>query len=157
MISTYDVTAFLTDAQERKVATRWGEARYVLGRLAGHRVALLQRYGRGMEHVQHLVNFTGCGPFSFFVEHGCSVRVDVSEPFCPDVRAALIGAAGDVAAPVRERGAANCIRSPAGLVSRDPVATCSEEGTRRRGIPTNACRTPTAQSEMSPPHGRCRT
>jgi 5'-methylthioadenosine phosphorylase len=146
LIATYDLTGFLQDVSERTVSTPWGEARYYLGGLDERPVALLQRYGRGMEMVQHLVNFranlwgfrelgvrrviatdgvgslrqdippgtfvaihdfldfTKKGSVSFFEEHGCSVRVDLSTPFCPDLRAALIAGAGQVTDHLRGDG-----------------------------------------------------
>lgn len=57
LIATYDITEFLSEAAEHSVGTPWGEAHYVLGRLADQPIALLQRYGPGMDMVQHLVNF----------------------------------------------------------------------------------------------------
>jgi len=36
------------------------------------------------------IDFTQKGSLSYFEEHGCSVRVDMSQPFCPELRSALI-------------------------------------------------------------------
>lgn len=146
LIATYDVTGFLDGAREERVSTPWGEARYFLGELEGRPVALLQRYGRQMEMIQHLVNFranmwgfrelgvrrviatdgvgslrqdllpgtfvvvddfldfTSQGRLSFFEEHGCSVRIDVSTPLCPELRAALVDALTERGDPFLERG-----------------------------------------------------
>lgn len=146
LIATYDLTGFLQDIEERVVATPWGEARYYLGRMDEQWFALLQRYGRGMEMVQHLVNFranvwgfrelgvrrviatdgvgslrgdlapgtfvaihdfldfTKKGSLSFFEEHGCSVRVDLSTPFCPDLRGAVVAGARRVTDRLHDAG-----------------------------------------------------
>jgi 5'-methylthioadenosine phosphorylase len=146
LIATYDLTGFLQDPEERAVTTPWGEARYYLGHMDERPVALLQRYGRGMEMVQHLINFranvwgfrelgvrrviatdgvgslrpdlppgtfvavhdfldfTKKGSLSFFEEHGCSVRVDLSTPFCPDLREAVVAGARRVTDRLHERG-----------------------------------------------------
>lgn len=154
LIATYDVTAFLNRIREERVSTPWGEARYYLGQLGDQPVALLQRYGRGMEKIQHLVNFraniwgfrqlgiqsiisidasgslrpdlepgtfvvvddfldfTHAGRLSFFAEHGCSVRVDMSIPFCPEVRAAMIAGVQRVTDAIREKGVVVGIEGP---------------------------------------------
>lgn len=146
LIATYDLTGFLQDARERVVTTPWGEARYFLGRLDEQPIALLQRYGRSMEMVQHLINFranlwgfrelgvhrviatdgvgslrrdlppgtfvaiadfldfTKKGSLSFFEEHGCSVRVDLSTPFCPDLRGAMVAGARRVTDRLHDAG-----------------------------------------------------
>jgi 5'-methylthioadenosine phosphorylase len=146
LIATYDVVPFLDGVDEVLVDTPWGTARYYLGQLEGSPVALLQRYGRGMEMIQHLVNFraniwgfrelgvqrifstdgvgslrrevepetfvvaddfldfTSKGRLSFFEEHGCSIRVDVSTPYCPDMRSAMIDGSRQVTGKVREEG-----------------------------------------------------
>jgi 5'-methylthioadenosine phosphorylase len=57
LIATYDATAFLDGLSEEHVSTRWGDAHYYLGYLGDRPIALLQRYGRNMEMIQHLVNF----------------------------------------------------------------------------------------------------
>lgn len=142
LIATYDITGFLDGAEEREVATPWGRAQFITGEMDGRPVAVQQRYGKGMEMVQHLVNFraniwafrelginrvistdgvgslrqrfspgsfvvvddfidfTKKGSLSFFEEHGCSVRVDLATPFCPDMRAALAEGASRVAETV---------------------------------------------------------
>ena len=146
LIATYDITEFLTGAEERVVTTPWGEARFFTGEMSGQPVAMQQRYGRGMEMVQHLINFranlwgfrqlgvrrvismdgvgslrrdyapgsfvvvddfidfTKQGSLSFFEEHGCSVRVDLATPFCPDLRMALLQGARQIAGDVHEKG-----------------------------------------------------
>jgi 5'-methylthioadenosine phosphorylase len=154
LVATYDLTGFIAGGQEHTVSTPWGDATYILGRLADQPVALLQRYGPGMEMVQHLVNFraniwgfhelgvrriiatdgvgslrrdlapgtfavvhdfldfTQRGPFSFFEEHGCSVRVDVTDPFCPDVRSALVVAARQADDRAQHRGVLAAFAGP---------------------------------------------
>ncbi|HBY99412.1 MAG: MTAP family purine nucleoside phosphorylase [Ardenticatenaceae bacterium] len=146
LIATYNMTDFLEGVTEERVSTPWGEAHYSLGELDSQPVVLLQRYGRGMEMIQHLINFraniwgfrelgvqrviatdgvgslrrdlepgtfvvvddfldfTSKGRLSFFEEHGCSVRIDVSTPFCPTLRAAFIKGTRQVTSAVREEG-----------------------------------------------------
>jgi 5'-methylthioadenosine phosphorylase len=154
IIATYNITEFLTSTEERIVPTPWGEAHYYIGELFGRPVALLQRYGYGMEMVQHLVNFkanlwgfrqlgvrrvlstdgvgslrrdyapasfvvvddfidfTKKGSLSFFEEHGCSVRVDLATPFCPELRAALVHGARNMSSEVHESGVVAAAEGP---------------------------------------------
>ncbi|MGQ0572077.1 MAG: MTAP family purine nucleoside phosphorylase [Armatimonadota bacterium] len=62
--------------------------------------------------VHDFLDFTQRGPFSFFEEHGCSVRVDVSAPLCPDVRSALVEAAREVTHRVRDQGVLAAFAGP---------------------------------------------
>lgn len=54
--------------------------------------------------VNDFLDFTHRGSVSFFDEHGCSVRVDLSTPLCPEVRAALIDGARQLTERVRDKG-----------------------------------------------------
>lgn len=154
IIATYDITGFLTRAEEQVVTTPWGEARFYTGDLSGRPVVVQQRYGQGMEMVQHLINFranvwgfrqlgvrrvistdgvgslrrdyapasfvvvddfidfTKKGSLTFFEEHGCSVRVDLATPFCPDLRAALLHGARQTAVELHETGVIAAAEGP---------------------------------------------
>lgn len=51
-------------------------------------------------------------PLSLFDEEDCWVRVDLTEPFCPEIRGALIGSAGKLSDRIIDRGVFVCTEGP---------------------------------------------
>ena len=58
------------------------------------------------------IDFTHSRPRSFFDEADAWVRVDLTEPFCPEVRLALIGASRPIFEQLAERGVFLCAEGP---------------------------------------------
>jgi 5'-methylthioadenosine phosphorylase len=144
----------LQDRREQRVATPFGDATILLGRIGGREAAVLLRYGAGLTRPSHRINFranvwalrelgvrnivsqnaigsvnmairpgdivvsddlldrTKNRPLSLFDDCDCWVRVDMTEPFCPRLRAALIGAASRLSDRVIPRGVFACTEGP---------------------------------------------
>ncbi|HET8679057.1 MAG TPA: MTAP family purine nucleoside phosphorylase [bacterium] len=62
--------------------------------------------------VDDFLDFTHQGSITFFDGHGCSVRVDLSTPLCPEVGEALIDSARQVTDRVRDRGVLAAFQGP---------------------------------------------
>ncbi|KYH39663.1 MAG: 5'-methylthioadenosine phosphorylase [Candidatus Bathyarchaeota archaeon B63] len=58
-----------------------------------------------------LIDFTKQRPLTFF-EDSSVIHVDFTEPYCPELRGALIRAAGKEAEPIHERGVYACMEGP---------------------------------------------
>lgn len=153
--SGIDVSDLLTDPRRRRVTTRYGEARSVVGRLAGRPVAFLPRHGPGHRVPPHRINYRANvaalvelgarrvvataavgsldpdlapgtlvlvdqfldftrGRASTFHDGGQDgvVHVDVSDPYCPEIRQAAREVAGPAGLPVRDGGTYVCTEGP---------------------------------------------
>lgn len=144
----------LQDRREQRVATPFGEATLLTGRIGAREAVVLLRYGAGLTLPSHRINYraniwalrelgvrdvvsqnaigsinTAIRPgdivisddvldrtknrvLSLFEDCECWVRVDMTEPFCPRLRAALIGAASRHSDRVIPRGVFACTEGP---------------------------------------------
>ncbi|WP_137179478.1 MTAP family purine nucleoside phosphorylase [Roseomonas sp. AR75] len=154
LITSAASETLLQDRREHRVATPFGEASILTGRIGGHEAAVLLRYGAGLTLPSHRINFraniwalrelgvrdvvsqnaigsvnmairpgdivisddvldrTKNRPLSLFDDCECWVRVDMTEPFCPRLRGALIGAASRLSDRVIPRGVFACTEGP---------------------------------------------
>lgn len=144
----------LTDRREERVATPWGTASVLTGRIGGREAAVVLRYGPQLVTPSHKINYranvwalrmlgveriisqnaigsvnpairpgdivishdfldrTKSRPLSLFDDSECWVRVDMTEPFCPEVRQALLDATHDMRDRVIDRGVFACLEGP---------------------------------------------
>lgn len=144
----------VAERREITVATPFGEAEIVTGRIAGLEVAIVLRYGPALAIASHKINYraniwalrelgvrrvisqnaigsvnpvirpgdivishdfldrTKTRPLSLFDDEQCWVRVDMSEPFCPQMRPVLASAAAKHSARVIDRGVFVCTEGP---------------------------------------------
>lgn len=58
------------------------------------------------------IDYTKSRPQSLYDEHDCWVRVDMTEPFCPNTRQALITGAQEVTDRIVDRGVWACFEGP---------------------------------------------
>jgi 5'-methylthioadenosine phosphorylase len=94
---------------------------YALKRLGVERVISVSAVGSMREHLapldlvvpDQLIDRTVARPRTFFdADAGCVVHVSLAEPFCPDLRRALLAAAGGAGARVHDGGVYVCIEGP---------------------------------------------
>jgi 5'-methylthioadenosine phosphorylase len=94
---------------------------YALKRLGVERVISVSAVGSMREHLapldlvvpDQLIDRTVARPRTFFdADAGCVVHVSLAEPFCPDLRSALLAAAGGAGARVHDGGVYVCIEGP---------------------------------------------
>ena len=144
----------LRDRREVQVATPFGEAGLLTGRIGGREAAVLLRYGKGLTVPSHRINYraniwalrelgvrdvisqnaigsvnTAIRPgdivisddvldrtknrvLSLFEDCECWVRVDMTEPFCPRLRRALVATASRHSDRVIPRGVFVCTEGP---------------------------------------------
>lgn len=144
----------LSDRRTQTVATPWGDAAVVTGRIGGREAAVVLRYGPDLSVPSHRINFraniwalrelgvtriisqnaigsvnpairpgdivishdfldrTKARPLSLFDDADCWVRVDLTEPFCPELRGTLIATATAHSDRVIERGVFVCTEGP---------------------------------------------
>jgi 5'-methylthioadenosine phosphorylase len=136
------------------VATPWGKASVLTGRIGGREAAVVLRYGPKLTIPSHKINYraniwalrelgvqriisqnaigsvnpavrpgdiiishdfldrTKGRPLSLFDDAECWVRVDMTEPFCPEVRLSLLKATSGMPDRVLDRGVFACVEGP---------------------------------------------
>jgi 5'-methylthioadenosine phosphorylase len=144
----------LLDRREVEVATPFGTAPVLIGRIGGRETAVVLRYGPTLTIPSHKINHraniwalkelgveriisqnaigsvnpvlrpgdivishdfldrTKVRPLSLFDDEDCWVRVDMTEPFCPEMRKVLISATSTHSDRVIERGVFVCSEGP---------------------------------------------
>jgi 5'-methylthioadenosine phosphorylase len=144
----------LTDRRRQSVATPFGAAPVLTGRIGGREAAVILRYGEALTVPSHKINYaaniwalrelgvervvsqnaigsvnpairpgdivishdfldrTKNRPLSLFDTSECWVRVDLTEPFCPELRGTLIDAAVEASDRVIQRGIFVCTEGP---------------------------------------------
>lgn len=154
LISSAASTRLLEDRREQQVATPWGTAPVLTGRIGGREAAVVLRYGPKLTIPSHKINYranlwalrelgvqriisqnaigsvnpvvrpgdivishdfldrTKGRPLSLFDESECWVRVDMTEPFCPEVRQTLLAATASMPDRVLDRGVFACTEGP---------------------------------------------
>lgn len=154
LISSAASERLLTDRREEQVATPWGTASVLLGRIGGREAAVVLRYGPKLLIPSHKINHraniwalrelgvervisqnaigsvnpaiqpgdivishdfldrTKNRALSLFDAEDCWVRVDMTEPFCPEVRRVLLEATTDMPDNVIGRGVFACTEGP---------------------------------------------
>jgi 5'-methylthioadenosine phosphorylase len=58
------------------------------------------------------LDFTKCRPSTFFEEEGCVVHTDMTEPYCPGIRASGIATAGAEGIRLHKKGTYACTEGP---------------------------------------------
>jgi 5'-methylthioadenosine phosphorylase len=154
LISSAASERLLTDRRAERVATPFGEAELLTGRIGGREAVVLLRYGAGLTIPSHRINYranifalremgvrdvisqnaigsvnmairpgdivisddvldrTKNRPLSLFDDCECWVRVDMTTPFCPRLRRALIAAGSRHSDRVIARGVFACTEGP---------------------------------------------
>ncbi len=154
LISSAASNRLLEDRREEQVATPWGTAPVLTGRIGGREAAVVLRYGPKLTIPSHKINYranlwalrelgvqriisqnaigsvnpvvrpgdivishdfldrTKGRPLSLFDESECWVRVDMTEPFCPEVRQTLLAATASMPDRVLDRGVFACTEGP---------------------------------------------
>ena len=154
LISSAASERLLQDRREQQVATPWGSASVITGRIAGREAAVVLRYGPKLTVPSHKINYraniwalrelgvqriisqnaigsvnpairpgdivishdfldrTKGRPLSLFDDAECWVRVDMTEPFCPEVRQSLLAATASMPDRVIDRGVFACTEGP---------------------------------------------
>ena len=154
LISSAASDRLLQDRLEQQVATPWGTASVITGRIAGREAAVVLRYGPKLTVPSHKINYraniwalrqlgveriisqnaigsvnpavrpgdivishdfldrTKGRPLSLFDGSDCWVRVDMTEPFCPEVRQSLLAATATMPDRVIDRGVFACTEGP---------------------------------------------
>ncbi|NDB20265.1 MAG: hypothetical protein EB020_05240, partial [Proteobacteria bacterium] len=154
LISSAASPRLLTDRREQQVATPWGTASVLTGRIGEREAAVVLRYGPKLTIPSHKINYraniwalrelgvqriisqnaigsvnpvvkpgdivishdfldrTKSRPLSLFDDSECWVRVDMTEPFCPEVRASLLEATASMPDRVLHRGVFACVEGP---------------------------------------------
>ena len=154
LISSAASARLLQDRREVQVATPWGPASILTGRIGGREAAVVLRYGPKLTIPSHKINYraniwalhelgvqrvisqnaigsinpllrpgdivishdfldrTKNRPLSLFDDTEAWVRVDMTEPFCPEVRRALLEATADMPDRVIDRGVFACVEGP---------------------------------------------
>ena len=154
LISSAASEVLLQERRTVQVATPFGAAELLTGRIAGHEAVVVLRYGPGLTIPSHRINYraniwglrelgvrnvisqnaigsvnmairpgdivisddvldrTKNRVLSLFEDSDCWVRVDMTEPFCPRLRGALIEAASRHSERVISRGVFVCTEGP---------------------------------------------
>lgn len=154
LISSAASQRLLEDRREQQVATPWGKASVLTGRIGGREAAVVLRYGPKLTIPSHKINYraniwalrelgvqriisqnaigsvnpavrpgdiiishdfldrTKNRPLSLFDDAECWVRVDMTEPFCPEVRQSLLKATSGMPDRVLDRGVFACVEGP---------------------------------------------
>ena len=154
LISSAASDRLLQDRRGQQVATPWGTASVLTGRIGAREAAVVLRYGPKLTTPSHKINFraniwalrelgvqrvisqnaigsvnpavrpgdimishdfldrTKARPLSLFDDAECWVRVDMTEPFCPEVRQALLAATASMPDRVLDRGVFACVEGP---------------------------------------------
>ena len=154
LISSAASQRLLEDRREQQVATPWGNASVLTGRIGGREAAVVLRYGPKLTIPSHKINYraniwalrelgvqriisqnaigsvnpavrpgdiiishdfldrTKGRPLSLFDDAECWVRVDMTEPFCPEVRLSLLKATSGMPDRVLDRGVFACVEGP---------------------------------------------
>ncbi|MSQ52182.1 MAG: S-methyl-5'-thioadenosine phosphorylase [Betaproteobacteria bacterium] len=154
LISSAASQRLLEDRRLQQVATPWGTASVLTGRIGGREAAVVLRYGPKLTIPSHKINYraniwalrelgvrriisqnaigsvnpalrpgdivishdfldrTKGRPLSLFDDTECWVRVDMTAPFCPEVRQALLSATATMPDRVIDRGVFACVEGP---------------------------------------------
>ena len=154
LISSAASARLLQGRREVKVATPWGKATILTGRIGEREAAVVLRYGPKLTIPSHKINYraniwalrelgvervisqnaigsinpllrpgdivashdfldrTKNRPLSLFDDTEAWVRVDMTEPFCPEVRKALLMATAGMPDRVIDRGVFACVEGP---------------------------------------------
>jgi len=154
LISSAASQRLLPDRREQQIATPWGVASVLTGRIGGREAAVVLRYGPKLTIPSHKINYraniwalrelgveriisqnaigsinpmlrpgdivvshdfldrTKGRPLSLFDDTEAWVRVDMTEPFCPEVRQSLLAATAGMPDRVIDRGVFACVEGP---------------------------------------------
>lgn len=144
----------LIDRSHQQVATPWGDAEVLTGKIGGKDAAVILRYGADLTRPSHKINYhaniwalktlgveviisqnaigsvntairpgdivisddfldkTKSRTQSLFDDSECWVRVDFTDPFCPQLRSELIASANRYSDRIIERGTFVCTEGP---------------------------------------------
>ncbi len=154
LISSAASQRLLQDRREQMVATPWGTASVLTGRIGEREAAVVLRYGPKLTIPSHKINYraniwalrelgveriisqnaigsinpmlrpgdivvshdfldrTKGRALSLFDDSEAWVRVDMTEPFCPEVRQSLLAATAAMLDRVIDRGVFACVEGP---------------------------------------------